>query len=212
MNNLTYWKKFTDLLFYLEEAGKTLLPENISDADVIIEFRGNLRQMINSIEEICEEKYGTKTTYYILFPIVVYCDEIISRIFAENNISWPKMQKEIYNIEDGGEKIYELIDQLIEQPTFPEIVYQTNYIILKTDFKGKLIDESAQKSKSYYLKNMEKLLINNLREHSDSSEKKWTAFKTPSEKFKEYFKKYFYVPTLGGVGIIYLITIFILAG
>ncbi|MCP4176318.1 MAG: DotU family type IV/VI secretion system protein [bacterium] len=211
MDNLLFWKNFTDLLFYLDEVKNNILPESISDAEEIIDFRGNLRLKVNSIQDICEDLHGTKTTYYITFPIVVYCDEFISKIFAESSLTWPKLQKEIYNTEDGGEKIYELIDQLIEQPTFPEIVYQTNYVILKTDFKGKLVDENTQKTKAYYLKKIENLLVSYQRHNVSVADVAPNIYKTPYEKLKEYSRKYYYIPAIGAVGIIYLSAILILA-
>ena len=207
MKNIEIWKKFITLSDYFDQYRIGQLEQIIADADKIIEFRSELRLKINDLAETCKEMLGVKVSYYIIFPVVVYCDEIISLFFAENNISWPKMQKEVYGIENGGEKFYELLDQIIEQPTYPEIVYQVYYWLLSSGFKGVLIDET-QKSVRFYKNKLKELLKTYYSPESIELEDRQMLHVekiSTYELIKVYLQKYSFIPLAGIVVVFFFI-------
>ena len=213
MKNLEIWKKFIDLSNYFDQYKQGELEQIISDADKIIEFRSNLRIKINELSDVCKDNLGVKVAYFLIFPVVVYCDEVISLCFAKNNISWPKMQKEIYGIENGGEKFYELLDQIIEQPTYPEIVYQVYYWLLAAGFQGVLIDET-KKSAVYYNNKLKDLLRTYYKPEQvklDQCKLLKTEKISTFELFKVYLFKYAILPLIGMlIMFFFLINIIIL--
>ncbi|MCP3966196.1 MAG: DotU family type IV/VI secretion system protein [Lentisphaerae bacterium] len=212
MIKLDIWDKITELFLFLEESKSTLLPEILNDAEKVIEFRSNLRARINVLSEMCDKELGVKTNYFILFPIIVFCDEIISIFFAENNVNWPKMQKEIYDIQDGGEKYYELLEQTLEQPTFPELVYQLNYLILQYGFKGQLVDSNIKKTRNYYISKLEAILktFHIPEEASKQSMKIFSDKISFWELVKENCIKYYFLPAAFVVLVFYVSTIWVL--
>ena len=157
MKNIIIWQKFIKLSNFLNNARTNQLKTIINDAEKIIEFRGTLQNYINDLSNTSMQILGVKTAYYINFAVVAFCDEVISVLFARNELSWPKLQKDIYDTENGGEKFYNLLDQIIEQPTFPKIVYQVYYYLLCDGFKGVLVDET-KKSKFFYVSKLKELL------------------------------------------------------
>ena len=200
------WKQIVKLFLFLEESKKHKLEENIQDANKIIDFRSDLRNKISDIQDLSLKILGTKLSYYLIFPIVVYCDEILSNYFAYKGVDWPKMQLEIYNLEDGGERFFEITEQIIENPIYPEIIYQLYYMILKTQYKGKLID-AIKKDRQYYLKKIEEIL-----KVKSANSKIVSTFTTRKKKYnrKEYIlsllSNYFYIPCFTLLLIIYLIS------
>ncbi|QSH42123.1 DotU family type IV/VI secretion system protein [Lentisphaerota bacterium ZTH] len=214
MKKLELWQLLTDLLFFLENARRSSLIEGLEDAEKIIEFRSDLRKKINILQRCCEKEYGAKTSYYIIFPIVVFCDETVSMFLAQNSVEWPKMQKEIFNTQDGGEKFYELLEQVLQNPTYPEVVYQFNYLILKAGYKGKLVDDTGQQSRDEYLTKLEKLLSKYI--SPSSTDSKEYAYNSDSITFRGLLKticrKHFYLPIIAGLAVIYMISLWVIAG
>ncbi|MCP3965279.1 MAG: DotU family type IV/VI secretion system protein [Lentisphaerae bacterium] len=213
MKKLELWQMLTDLLFFLESARRSSLIEGLEDVEKIIEFRSDLRKKINTLQQACEKEYGAKTTYYIIFPIVVYCDESVSMFLAQNSVNWPKMQKEIFNTQDGGEEFYELLEQVLQHPTYPELVYQVNYLILKAGYKGKLVDDTGQQSRDGYLTKLEKLLSKYIKPVTNES----AEYDPDSDSItfrgimKAICRKHFYIPIAAGLAVIYLVSLWVIA-
>lgn len=212
MQNLDLWDKITELILFLEDAKQNLLPQILDDAERVIEFRSDLRSRINVISELCNRELGVKINYFIMFPLVVFSDELISVFFAENNVNWPKMQKEIFNIQNGGEKFYELLEQILDQPTYPREVYQLNYLILQYGFKGQLMDNDIKKTRTYYTGKLEEILKNFASPENGNGDKLKIHADRISfwELFKENFVKFYFFPLLIILCIVYCAAIWVL--
>ena len=203
MKNIIIWQKSIKLSNFLDNIRNHQLKNIINDAEKIIEFRGTLQNYINDLSNTAMQILGVKTAYYINFAVVAFCDEVISVMFARNDLSWPKLQKDIYDIENGGEQFYTLLDQIIEQPTFPKIVYQIYYYLLCDGFKGVLIDET-KKSKFFYISKLKELLDSLYEPNINSENENFQHYKqhikvqnyTRWRILNLYSRKYYIVPMI----------------
>jgi hypothetical protein len=156
------------------------------DFTKIIEKREKLRERVNNIWTELDKIIGKHNAHFIIFAIVAYVDEIVSAIFIETNNNWPKLQKEIFDTDAGGEKFYELLDALLIDPSYPKITYYTFYLILKSGFKGELIDRSS-KSKQKYLNELEIIIKANIPVNSHGED----LFIGQPFSWKYYLSKYY---------------------
>ncbi|UDQ98174.1 DotU family type IV/VI secretion system protein [Lentisphaerota bacterium WC36G] len=201
MKNIIIWQKFIKLNNFLDKVRANQLKSVINDAEKIIEFRGQLQNYINDLSNTSMQILGVKTAYYINFAVVAFCDELISVLFARNELSWPKLQKDMYDTENGGEQFYSLLDQIIEQPTFPIIVYQVYYYLLNDGFKGVLVDES-KKSQFFYVSKLKELLESFFTPNTNSEHENFERYKrhikvqnyTRWRILNLYSRKYYIIP------------------
>jgi type VI secretion system protein ImpK len=161
MKMIIIWEKIVELFSFLD-----LFRQNIDEysrdgndvSDKIIEVRNEIRTKIYSLQELCNSLYSKKNSFYIIFALAVFCDEFINRIFEKLGNRWPKLQKELFKSDDGGEKFYEYLDTLLEKPVYPEIIYQVYLLILKSSFIGILDENETVKTKKHYIEKLETVL------------------------------------------------------
>jgi type IV/VI secretion system ImpK/VasF family protein len=123
----------TDELYQLEQV----------DLEKIAFFRDEIRKNIFFLQEELLEEYSETTIKFTLFPLIAYIDEKIMFKSNQNNnhITWNLLQLEYYDKQDGGAYVFEIIDKLFSDNTYPEICYDVVFFILQSGFQGKYFDK-----------------------------------------------------------------------
>jgi len=110
-------------------------------------------------QDQCHDVVGARETlaerdcYLVLFPIVAYFDEHVqTRYLDENQLSWPPLQKELFQIDDAGELFYETVDDLLRKPQTIPFIYEVYYFCLNQGFQGKYVDNPVKISE--YMKKL----------------------------------------------------------
>lgn len=120
-----------------ERRGLQVLKRGIQTEDVV-PMRAEIRNKLNFLRAKLNESLTERETYLVLFPIVIYFDEIVqSKVFEGQHALWPPLQKELFQIDNGGEMFYELLDDILRKPETIPFVYEVFYFCLSDGFRGK---------------------------------------------------------------------------
>jgi type IV/VI secretion system ImpK/VasF family protein len=72
----------------------------------------------------------------VLFPIVVYVDELVATATRGAVMRWERLQSELYEIENGGELFYQILDERLKQQETHPLVLEAFYFCLLDGFTG----------------------------------------------------------------------------
>ena len=147
------WKDVSQLFLSIEFRINQLLDNDNPDADDVISnsenniliVREDIRKQLDSLRILLSEYFTEQESYYILFAIIIYIDEDIqTKVLDKNHLSWPLLQKEFYEVDDGGELFYETLDHILKKPQTPLFIFEIYYFCLKHGFTGKYIDDGVK--------------------------------------------------------------------
>ncbi|MHC4391177.1 MAG: DotU family type IV/VI secretion system protein [Planctomycetota bacterium] len=104
----------------------------------LVNLRNDIRGQLDVLKARLLENLTERETYLTLFPIVLHIDEEVQKLFQTGaGTEWPTLQKELFEIDNGGEAFYEQLDDLTRKPnTFP-FIYQAYYLCLSAGFTGR---------------------------------------------------------------------------
>ena len=132
-------RKTTDAL------GQTKVVAEGVDISRLLELRRNIRTRLDYLKAELGEFLTDREVYLVLFPLVVYFDEMVTFHFSPDvHMQWQFLQKELYGIQNGGEVFYETLDDLFRKPDTHPYIYQIYYYILNRGFKGKFVEEPVK--------------------------------------------------------------------
>ena len=124
-------------------------------SEELINFRKEVRAHLDLLRAELLEELSERDSYFVLFPIVAFFDEIVQTCFLdENQMSWPPLQKELYQIDDAGEMFYESLEEILRKPQTISFIYEIYYFCLNHGFKGKYNDNPLKISE--YKKKLQK--------------------------------------------------------
>ncbi|HET9934809.1 MAG TPA: DotU family type IV/VI secretion system protein [Polyangiaceae bacterium] len=104
-------------------------------ADLVM-LRSHMRRRLNELRTTLAEVLAENEVYYVLFPIVVYADELVSTATRGAVQRWEPMQGEFYEIDNGGELFYEVCAERLKQDETHPLVFETFYFCLMDGFCG----------------------------------------------------------------------------
>ena len=114
-------------------------------AEDIIKVRAGIRTKLDILKTRLSEDLNERETYLILFPIVIYFDEMVqTSIVQAKAIDWPLLQKELFDITNGGEMFYEVLDDILRKSATLPFIYEVFYFCLSDGFQGKYRDNSIK--------------------------------------------------------------------
>lgn len=120
-----------------ERRGVQVLKRGIQTDD-IVPLRAEIRNKLNFLRVRLNEYLTERETYLALFPVVIYFDETVqSKIFQGQHVMWPPLQKELFQIDNGGELFYDTLDDILRKPETVPFVYEVFYFCLSDGFQGK---------------------------------------------------------------------------
>jgi type VI protein secretion system component VasF len=105
--------------------------KNPNGADLVA-LKAKLRDRLHLLKNALASTYSEEDTHAILFPIVVYFDELVRFVSRDVAIKWETLQGEIYNTESGGEEFYKYLKQIKS----PELAIEVYYYCLHDGFFG----------------------------------------------------------------------------
>jgi len=125
----------------------------------IVKVRAEIRTQLDFLRVKLAEQLTERDCYLVLFPIVAYFDEHVKTYYlAERQLSWPPLQKELFQIDDAGEIFYETVDDLLRKPQTIPFIYEVYYFCLNQGFQGRYADNPV-KINEYMKKLREKIPV-----------------------------------------------------
>ncbi|WP_192483619.1 MULTISPECIES: DotU family type IV/VI secretion system protein [Cysteiniphilum] len=144
MDHQTLWMLWLDIVQQAQDIKKYVHPELEKEkaTDNLTIYRTVLVEKIECFKSNLEQKYSESILFYILFPLVSFCDEKVN-LYLFNHMSlskasWESLQTEFFQRRDGGEHFFRMIDAILAKEVKVPIVIpiQIN-LLLKEGFKGK---------------------------------------------------------------------------
>ena len=133
-------------------------PSGVESFD-IVGVRAEIRKQLDILRVKLAEQLTERDCYLVVFPIVAYFDEHIKTYYlAEKQLSWPPLQKELFQIDEAGELFYETVDDLLRKPQTIPFIYEVYYFCLSQGFQGKYADNPVKISE-YMKKLREKIPV-----------------------------------------------------
>ena len=122
--------------------------------EMVGQLQQNLLGEIQKLQTHFTAQLPEKAVRLALFSIVIYFDELVmTRYYKNLPINWPLLQRKVYNIHNGGEKFYQIVEELLKSNYAEAFVYEIFYFCLKHGFRGAFYDN--QQRREAYLKQLE---------------------------------------------------------
>lgn len=135
--NIEPWEiiaSINDCLKPLREADS---PAIIATLDLVA-LRNKVRAQLDRLRSNIIELYSERAAYFVLFPLTAHCDELVKKMILDiNHLEWPSLQQELYQVADGGDLFYELLDTVLGKPETLPLVYEVYYFCLSDGFCGR---------------------------------------------------------------------------
>lgn len=129
-------------------AGQSLNPgAEINGVDMVA-LRASLRKILDSLKKSLTHELSEREVYFCLFPVVIYIDEVVQLKLTTLAQPWQPLQRELYKIDNGGERFYEGIDNLLSQSDTHPVIFEVFYFCLSHGFRGRYVSD-AEKIKLY---------------------------------------------------------------
>jgi type IV/VI secretion system ImpK/VasF family protein len=106
------------------------------DGADLVELRENVRRILAELRGKLSEVLSDHEVYYVLFPLVVYVDELVATATRGAVMRWERLQSELYEIENGGELFYQILDERLKQEETHPLVLESFYFCLLDGFTG----------------------------------------------------------------------------
>lgn len=185
-------------------AGEENQPQKEYSIEDMIELRADLRNQLDFLKVALSDVHNERDTYMILFPIVAQIDEIIqNNILSPVDVSWPLLQKELFQVENAGEVFYEILEDVLNKPQTPTSIYEVYYFCLRYGFRGRY-ENNPVKIVDY---------INRLREKLEVHGGKDIPLEAESTgQIKKIIRPYWYYLIAAGVFFLVFLMLFLVAG
>ncbi len=145
--NFRYWQ---DISFYLNEIDqeKSAFNKKEISTDSIEATRKKISYLLEQLKVDLEQKIHKDHVSLILFSLVAGVDEQMQS-FDYNHLKsrWIPLQKDFYSAYTAGELFFKTIDDILDNPNVPVLVYEVFYYTLKRGFQGKYRDSKTQLQK-----------------------------------------------------------------
>ncbi len=132
-----YWSEIFYYFKEIEQFKNNLIEKNISP-EILLTTRNSMVLRLNQLRNNLKQSLDEHSVYLIFFGLVSLLDEEMHAILSSNDHeTWSSMQKHFFNLTNAGEVFFENLDEALENPKFPSIVFEMFYFILKKGFLGK---------------------------------------------------------------------------
>ena len=110
----------------------------------IVRVRKGAREQLEYLRVQLAENLTERETYLVLFPIVIYFDELVQVRYVAAGQAWPTLQGELYQIDDGGVLFYDTLDDVLRKPQTMPLIYEVFYFCINHGFRGRYNDEPVK--------------------------------------------------------------------
>lgn len=142
-----YWQEIS---FYLDELDKekSTFETSSRSGEDMDNARKSMAQLIDNLRMSLEKRLDVHYASLVIFAIVASMDEKMQSFdFNSPKVRWAPLQKDFYAAYTAGEVFFKSIDEILEDPNTPNVVFQVYYYMLKRGFQGKYQDSKTQISK-----------------------------------------------------------------
>ena len=144
--------------------------------DEVVKVRRDIRTQLDFLRAQLSEEFTERDSYFVLFPIVALFDELVQIRFLDiNQVSWPPLQKELFQIDDAGEIFYETLEEILQKPQTLPFIYEVYYFCLNHGFKGRYNDNPLKINE--YLKELRKKITSKVPENIQTDMEETSRFK-----------------------------------
>ena len=109
--------------------------------DRVIAIRSEVRTKLVRLKAQLSSSLTERELHYCLFPIVLYADEMVQSSYRGGAVEWVPLQRELYNVDNGGELFYRALDNLFHKEETLPLIFEVFYFCLNDGFMGKFISE-----------------------------------------------------------------------
>ena len=129
-------------------AENTLEEHTALDGVDMVSLRASLRKLLDGLRKELSQGLSEREVYFALFPMVIYIDEIVQMRFQSLASPWQPLQRELYKIDNGGERFYDGIDNLLSKSDTHSMIFEVFYFCLVHGFRGHYVND-PEKVKFY---------------------------------------------------------------
>lgn len=101
-----------------------------------VALRASIRERLQWLKGELATVLTEHELHYVLLPLVIYIDELVSSITRGEASRWEPLQSELYDVENGGELFYGLLEDHLRKSDTHPFVYQVFYFCLSDGFVG----------------------------------------------------------------------------
>lgn len=142
--------------------------------DDLLHARSQLRSELDQLRTVLAERLSERDAYLVLFPMVAHFDELVqTRFLGGDKLSWPPLQRELFQIDDAGELFFETLDDILLKPQTLPFILEVFYFCLNDGFLGRY-NRNAAKIIEYMERLRAKIPVEEVKEvypQEDRSEK-----------------------------------------
>jgi type IV/VI secretion system ImpK/VasF family protein len=109
--------------------------ENVGGADLVA-LKHMILKRLKWLQSKFAEVLSDHDVYYALFPVVVYFDELVQIGTRGESTRWESLQSALYDIDNGGERFFSVLDERLRQQETSPIVLEVFYFCLADGFAG----------------------------------------------------------------------------
>ena len=145
--NYQYW---LEISFFLRDVDqeKVAFEKSSMNPEAMENARNNMTQLVESLRSSLEKRLDKHHASLIIFSLVAAIDEKMQGYdYNTSKVKWTPLQRDFYAAYNAGEIFYKSLDEILDDPDIPDIVYQVYYAMLKSGFQGKYKDSKTQISK-----------------------------------------------------------------
>jgi len=120
--------------------------------DAMETLHGQLRQTLARASAKLGSLLDSNELKQILFILAIFVDEKVQRRLApEEAPKWPLLQRALFDVHDGGDLFYDLLDDRLGRTDTPELVFEVCAFCLSDGFVGRhsrnrqMLEEYKQK-------------------------------------------------------------------
>lgn len=135
--NQTVWEMMVTINNYLQPLRKADSQSAITTID-LVKSRSEVRTQLEGLRATVTGLYSERDAYFVLFPLIAHCDEVVKEMILDiNQLEWPPLQQEFYQVTDAGDLFYELLENALSKPETLPLVYEVYYFCLNDGFCGR---------------------------------------------------------------------------
>ena len=161
-SELQLLSQLNDLVYSAANFKKILATDGVSktvDQEILF-FREKIRAQLLGMQSILNAEYSSRIAEFMLFPIIANLDEKFMMLSSELEFPchWDTLQAEFFGRTNGGEYVFEMLDEILSNKIYPKISYESVLMVLQDDFLGKYYDNPNHLEWHQYIARLKTIL------------------------------------------------------
>ncbi|WP_440615727.1 DotU family type IV/VI secretion system protein [Cysteiniphilum sp. 6C5] len=161
-SELQLLSQLSDLVYLASDFKKTLMLNNAGKTtdQEVLKFREKIRAQLLAMQNQLNTDYSGKIAEFILFPIIANVDEKFMLLITERELPchWDTLQAEFYGRTDGGEFVFDVLDEVLSNKIYPKISYEVLLMVLQDNFLGKYYQNPNHAERHQYISRVKSIL------------------------------------------------------